>query len=394
MIDGDAGINYFWKRLKHQFASDIIMNWSNVHKCILVLVLTFGVHLLWIIWKLFIIFTPSIWQSVNLPLVTSQIYVNTASTFFVIGLIIFCYRFQNKRWANTILPHFMITFFILMFIVDGFLVGIYSPATIFAIVCISGVGMILFNRKFVYFHIFNAFFICMVLMYLTYESLVPYAPIFSRSLLNQDPHRNQFWVLSMMYFIIPILIACLILCEILLSQWRRREALIKNLSQTDPLTNLYNRRFFNEKLNLIQQMQINYTIILMDVDHFKEINDAHGHLFGDQALQKVATLLSSHVRHSDIVARYGGEEFIIAMPETSLDIAYEIAERCRFAIENQILDESQKYLDIRLTASFGVASSTHDTDISKIIHLADQALYFAKQHGRNQVQLYNDQITA
>ena len=72
MIDGDAGINYFWKKLKHQFASDIIMNWSNVHKCILVLVLTFGVHLLWIIWKLFIISDEN--KHINIDIIIIYMY--------------------------------------------------------------------------------------------------------------------------------------------------------------------------------------------------------------------------------------------------------------------------------------------------------------------------------
>ncbi len=382
-------INHYLTKLKNQFNSDIIMNWKNIHKCILILVLVLGVHFLWIIWKIFIINVPSLWPLVNLTLVHNQIYNNTYSAIFIVSLIIFCYKIQNKKWADSLLPHFIITIFILMFIWDGFLVGIYSPATIFAFVCISGIGLILFNRKFVYFQLIIAISISIILIYLTYKNVIPYAPLFSDVLLNQDIHHNLFWVLSMTYFIVPILLACLILCEVLLSQWRHRESLIQVLSQTDPLTNLYNRRFFNEKIISIQKTQTQYAIILIDVDHFKMINDQYGHHIGDEALKLIASLLSIHVRSSDIIARYGGEEFIIAMPETSFKVANTVAERCRLAIQNLVL-ETLDHQQVHLTASFGIALSDNETQMSRIIHNADQALYQAKADGRNQVNFYKN----
>ena len=129
----------------------------------------------------------------------------------------------------------------------------------------------------------------------------------------------------------------------------------------------------------------------MDIDHFKSINDQYGHHFGDEVLQRVAHLLSTQTRNTDIVARYGGEEFIIALPDTSLTVAHDIAERCRIIIQNEIL-ETLEHKNIQFTASFGVAISIYESNISKVIHLADQALYHAKLHGRNQVQLYTDRI--
>ncbi len=379
----------FLKKLQNQFNSHIIMNWSNVHKCMLVLMLTLGMHFLWIAWKLFIILNPILWQWVDLPLLKSQIFFNIYAAILVSHLIVFCYFFQKEVWANTILPHIVLAIFVNVLLVDGFLVGIYSPATIFAFVSISGLGLILFDRKIVYIQLIIAITVYFTLMYCTYHKIIPYAPLFSDNLLDYKPRHNLFWIVSMMYFIIPILISCFTLCEILLTQWRHRESIIKNLSQTDPLTNLYNRRFFNERLNFIQKNQSHYAIILMDIDHFKSINDQYGHHIGDEVLQRVAHLLSSQTRNTDIVARYGGEEFIIALPDTSLAVAQEIAERCRLIIQNEIL-ETLEHKNIQFTASFGVATSTYGTHINKIIHLADQALYHAKQLGRNQVQLYTE----
>ena len=270
---------------------------------------------------------------------------------------------------------------------DGYLVGIYSPVMLFSLVSISGIGLILFNRNVIYYQLAIALSIYGALIYFTYIKTIPYAPIFSQNLMENNPYNNQFWLTSMLYFIIPIMIACLILCEILLSQWRHRESLIQILSQTDPLTNLYNRRFFNEKLNFIQETQTQYAIILIDIDHFKMINDDFGHHIGDEALKRIAKLLSTLTRNTDIVARYGGEEFIIAMPETSSAIAYEIAEQCRLAIQDQKL-ETFDHQQIHLTASFGIAISNDQTDMDKIIHNADQALYRAKEYGRNRTQRY------
>ena len=391
MILPHTKINKHLEKLKHQFSSNIIMNWSNVQKSILMLFLALGVHFVWIGWKFLIVFEPKLWQLVNLPLLKLQIYINFFTASLVSCLIVFCFFFQKKAWANTVLSHLAIGIFISIMLVDGFLVGLYSPATIFAFVCISGLGLILFSRNFFYFQLSFALIVYFTLIYCTYHKIIPYAPLFSTQLLNHQPHHNLFWIASMFYFIIPIFLTCFILCEILLSQWRHREALIKCLSQTDPLTNLYNRRFFNERLNLIQKNQSDYAIILLDIDHFKSINDQYGHHFGDEVLQRVACLLSSQVRKTDIVARYGGEEFIIALPDTSLVVAQDIAERCRLIIQNEIL-ETLEHKNIQLTASFGVAISIYESNTSKIIHFADQALYHAKQRGRNQVQIYTDQI--
>lgn len=391
MAESNLGINLFLKKLKTQFDSNIIMNWTSLHKCILILFLTIALQFSWIAWKVFIVLNPEIWQWVNISLIRSQLILNTASTILLFFLIAFCYFFQDKKWANTYLPHIVINIFIVLMLADGFLVGIYSPATVFAFVCISGLGLILFNRKIIYIQLVTALVIYISMMFLTYWHIIPYAPIFSTRILENNRHDNLFWVGSMLYFIVPILIVGLVLCEILLSQWRHRESLIKKLSETDPLTNLYNRRFFNEKLDAIQKAQIHYVIILIDIDHFKEINDLYGHHFGDEALCQVAQLLVSHIRLSDIVARYGGEEFIIALPETSLSVAQAIAERCRLAIQNQVL-ESLDHHYVQLTASFGIATSVDDDNVSKVIHLADKALYQAKQSGRNQVRLYHTPI--
>ena len=133
--------------------------------------------------------------------------------------------------------------------------------------------------------------------------------------------------------------------------------------------------------------------MMFDIDNFKNINDQYGHRIGDEALKQVALVLKNNVRNADIVARFGGEEFIILLEDMHLNQAIEIAERCRNAIKNiKLLIKPN--CTIRLTASFGLANSAADCDTEQITHRADQALYHAKQQGRDQVQAYHQSLDA
>ncbi|MDR9777675.1 GGDEF domain-containing protein, partial [Rhizobium hidalgonense] len=185
-----------------------------------------------------------------------------------------------------------------------------------------------------------------------------------------------------------------ILIEVLLSQWRQREKKIELLSQIDPLTGLYNRRtLYGFLLNLIGKKYSKpalHSLILLDLDFFKKINDSCGHVMGDKVLVEASRVLKSMVREKDIVGRFGGEEFIIILANTSYKQTSLVAERCRKELNNLVLhDDHQNKLVV--TASFGVTHFDATTrDIDSILKEADQALYHAKDSGRNQVCHYWD----
>ncbi|WP_147509846.1 GGDEF domain-containing protein, partial [Acinetobacter baumannii] len=109
------------------------------------------------------------------------------------------------------------------------------------------------------------------------------------------------WLGSMLFFIMPILVACFILFEILLTQWRQRETYIQRLSQIDPLTNVLNRRSLNTHLEALHEQQFDYAVILRDIDHLKEIHEIYGHHQGDQVLIEMALCLSETVRRDDMI---------------------------------------------------------------------------------------------
>ena len=130
-----------------------------------------------------------------------------------------------------------------------------------------------------------------------------------------------------------------------------------------------------------------YAIVLLDLDHFKNINDQFGHHMGDTVLIAVSQKLGLHLRESDVVGRFGGEEFILILKQSSALKARQIAERCRSAIEALVInnDEGQS---IHVTASFGIAQSHHGLRPQQVLDQADKALYAAKASGRNQIKCY------
>jgi diguanylate cyclase (GGDEF)-like protein len=158
-------------------------------------------------------------------------------------------------------------------------------------------------------------------------------------------------------------------------------------SVTDPLTNIGNRLKLDNELQSAMNYYRNFAqpfgLVMIDIDHFKPINDQHGHQAGDIVLQQFANLLVKHTRSNDIVGRWGGEEFMIILPGTNLNGAYLHAEKLRKVIENCEFENINK-----ITASFGVAQPTPDMTLAQLLQHADEALYTAKEEGRNRTEKY------
>lgn len=169
----------------------------------------------------------------------------------------------------------------------------------------------------------------------------------------------------------------------------KEQALIKvndqleTLASTDLLTGLKNRRFFQEKmlesLILFQQKQRNFSLLVVDIDHFKSINDTYGHPIGDLVLGNLAGLLQSVSRSTDVVARYGGEEFVIILPDCEEEQAISIAERYRSRVA------SADWGEYNITVSIGAATVVEEDTEKTLFQRADNALYASKTGGRNRV---------
>lgn len=165
---------------------------------------------------------------------------------------------------------------------------------------------------------------------------------------------------------------------------------VRREARTDGLTNVANRKAFDEKLHLLvddwQREGTPFVLILADLDHFKRINDAHSHQAGDRALKLVGDRLKLWVREGDFVARYGGDEFAILLPRTELPTGREIADNICRRTANKATRLVSRGDQVSLSLSMGVAVSRQGDTCESILHRADEALYRSKQLGRNQAQ--------
>ncbi|MEK7544511.1 MAG: GGDEF domain-containing protein [Patescibacteria group bacterium] len=175
---------------------------------------------------------------------------------------------------------------------------------------------------------------------------------------------------------------------------REKNESLKQESRTDPLTGILNRRAFQEQMqrhvaldkrrdrdNPEAQRSHAYVMVAVDIDHFKKINDTHGHLAADEVLKQVAEIMRANVRSTDIAARLGGEEFVLVLLDTDIENARTVAEKVRKAVEEKTQSEGIK---IPTTISLGIAGSD-GTDLDTVLGRADRAMYGSKNNGRNQV---------
>jgi diguanylate cyclase (GGDEF)-like protein len=183
--------------------------------------------------------------------------------------------------------------------------------------------------------------------------------------------------------------------ENLTNELEKKNKILADLANIDGLTGAYNHRYFqnilDQEINRALRHNSSISILLIDIDHFKRVNDTYGHQVGDFVLSEFARIIQENIRKYDVLARYGGEEFVVILPETNSAEALVVAEKLRSIVEHTSFQDSrEKY---QVTASFGQSSSTpaieDNFNKNTLIHQADQALYEAKEKGRNQVVGYS-----
>jgi two-component system cell cycle response regulator len=172
---------------------------------------------------------------------------------------------------------------------------------------------------------------------------------------------------------------------------RADKARFEALALTDPLTQTHNRRALMDRLTSelerARRYALHLSVLMVDLDHFKAINDSHGHVAGDEVLRGVSRILQREARAVDVVARFGGEEFVVVLPETGEEGAVRLAERIRARVEEMATVAGRESRQLGVTVSIGVATvpSPRVNSPEDLIAVADEALYRAKAQGRNQV---------
>lgn len=369
----------------HLFETDkVLIDWPDFHKGILLLLFALLILPGHLLWYLYYTDSPqSVWLSQSYY--EYRLFTTICQIVLTLLVLLISCVFSRYKAFRSFMGWFIPLYFGLLLMYSALNVGLYSPAAIGGLLNIVLIGFVFYKPKVIYSILVIVSIVFVLMCYFTATGAIPYAPIFSDALNNSKYYRNPFWIQSMAVLYLPILVISAGFFEILLRQWRRREKIIENLSKIDGLTNVYNRRYMSDYVQMLHSRHhVPYAMIIMDLDYFKTINDGYGHEAGDEVLRQVAQVLKNTVRVEDVVGRVGGEEFVLILPRQNLEATLDVAERCRGAIEAlEIVLKDHTVL--RITASFGVQLSQHHACMDDVARLADQALYVSKKNGRNRV---------
>jgi len=376
-----------WERVETRLQDP--WEWKDGYKCILASALTLPFLAVWIVRLALVHVNPALGLYLDPDSVGPMLAfacLQAAGHLAIIAAALLRRRHERRPW----LIHLTVQYWFICYGLSLYAIGPYtSPFAMLLLVFPVMAFVVIGVRKVVY---GLATFAALLIVSTVAERLdmIPYAPLFiSTPLVDGRPHTS--WILSL--GAIPLLGSGLILVifAYVVRQWRDREEQLRELSNTDYLTDLRNRRSFMESAEIefarAQRFDKSLAIVMVDVDHFKRVNDGYGHGVGDEILKLVGKILAREVRRHDVVARYGGEEFCFLLAETNQEQARVMAERCRTRIEAaELMVEGSA---VRVTASVGIAAYPHQgiTRVDQLIDLADGALYRAKHGGRNRVAI-------
>lgn len=265
--------------------------------------------------------------------------------------------------------------------------GIHSIVTGILLASAPIFGLILFNNRHVY--VASALnWLGIILIGIGVNlGWLPDAPLYLKT--HASLTDSQLWLLIQVLIGFPSAFLMFLIVIALLHGLRKREQKILELSRRDGLTGVWNRRYLMERLEhelaVARRSQRPLSLILLDLDHFKHINDRYGHATGDRVLIEAARSLQACIRDIDHLGRYGGEEFVILLPFCENDMAVAIAERCRRHLESLAIRHEEEVIPV--TSSFGVTTLPVGATCTgeALTHSADLGLYRAKAEGRNRV---------
>lgn len=346
------------------------------------------------------LFFDAYWMLRPSPYINSRVIIEAIPFKIVCMIIAFIMlALKNKLEASSraqqIVPYIFTSFYLLSLMTLGYLIGHLSLIAGMVMAAAPLFSIILFKDRVTKLLIFLGAITFLSLCTLYVADILPYAPLYIFDAVP-DQHARLFYLSCTLFLMIPHYFSFIAATYLIVKYWQSREDNYRHLSVTDNLMEMANRRGISAHLALEKSLQNEsqpLSIILADIDFFKNVNDTFGHAAGDEVLRHIGANIASALRDSDQVGRYGGEEFLIVLPNTNLECARQIAERCRNIIEREVI-LIQPEQPIHVTTSFGVYCSTNrDEDILEMIHLADMQLYRAKEGGRNRVCIPDELLT-
>lgn len=268
----------------------------------------------------------------------------------------------------------------------GYYYGLHISGLVASFLAVSVLAIILLDRWVALVGVLTGMVGALGLSLLEQARLVRHAPLLQDAPFGSEGlHGSWFWGVGMAVLLAAILVVLLV--DQLVRKERAYAKLLRELAVTDPLTGAANRRHFlqslDRELERAQRFGFPVSVVLLDIDHFKRVNDSLGHQAGDEVLKELVRRLTEALRESDLLARHGGEEFVLLLSHMDADGALRAAERFRKLLAEQPLQVEGKQLTI--TASFGVACREPGETLTghRLVRRADRAMYQAKHGGRN-----------
>jgi len=305
---------------------------------------------------------------------------------FWLGFYVWTLRWYVRRGINF---SWLLFFTIAAHIITGtavcYAIGPYTAASGLIAVAALLLGMVLLERRSLWIAVTAWFLSMFAIHFASRAGALPFLSLFQASLGQSDLAKvaaERAVAAALIY--IPLAVVM----DHLISVWRQDERSLYEAAQFDSLTGAYTRGF---AMAVMQRAVLKARgdakplgVLMLDLDHFKRINDAHGHARGDLVLKQTTHAVQSTLRAGDIVGRFGGEEFVILLPGADVKQATGAAERCRAAVETMKIPDAP-YLSV--TASVGVAAfPDHGEDLDGLLKASDRAMYAAKAHGRNRIE--------
>jgi diguanylate cyclase (GGDEF)-like protein len=366
------------------------LEWSAVDKGLIILVLILPIFFQYLIWSIYVLSRQDRDRLVNVLVVIDVMKIEIAFITLGIFILLLGLFLRKKNPKSILFQTLALHFFSLSLVAMSYSIGTASFCAGLVLLGAPVFGFILLDRKAVWGATMTALIVLMGLSYITAYGLLPYAPVM---ITPMDQVSRLFWMNSVFFFAAPFFIPIILMADQMLMWWREREEKIRYMSRTDALTNIHNRFSILSILDVevARSMRIRepLSVVILDLDHFKRVNDQWGHPTGDLVLKTAAEVLRQNIREVDSLGRYGGEEFIIILPNSEQNEAQKIIERCRTALaQTNILSESKVLINV--TASFGVVnviqSVEQNIESYSLIKTADEALYIAKNNGRNRIE--------
>ncbi|MDO8415006.1 MAG: GGDEF domain-containing protein [Agitococcus sp.] len=366
-----------------------VLEWSEVDKSIFVMLLLIPILGAYIASIIALQLMPNATLLVHLEPLHELLKIELGLLFGALVITGVGIYLRKRRPTTLWIQHLATQYYSLSLITCSYYIGTLTFCTGVVLLGAPVFGFILLNRRVVWGATIVSTIALLGLTYATAYGWLPYAPAV---IPPTNSATNLIWVNLIFFYTAPHFIVIIMFADQILHYWRNREDTIRTLSRTDMLTSLLNRRSIMELLDMEVARTLRHgpplTIVILDLDHFKRINDTWGHPTGDRVLKEAARILTTCIRKCDLVGRFGGEEFMIMLPDTTLAGAATLIERCRAILaETTILADNGD--TIHISGSFGLASNENRLLLSTeaMIKLADEALYRAKAEGRNRLEL-------